>query len=270
MTDYPLSAKIDTDHSNMDISSTEVSHQLSFSHIKAAAHFANLSYDIEDKYDDSQDSSELFEKHRSYVMGSIITTVSYLEATINELFTDVADGVYSNGLDHNVVALMARMWKLEIKPPNTTKVAQIYSPLDDLKPSVLQKFQIALTLASKDLFDTGKAPYQDVHYLILLRNALIHYKPEWIGTGEKYKDTKDTLSEKLRKKLKSRIQTINPMRREADVFFPHQCLGYGCAKWAVESSVKFSDEFFSKIGLPSNLNQDDQLSLKLPEIKPKP
>lgn len=267
MTDYPLSANIYTDHSKIEITSLEVSHKLSFSHIKAAAHFAKLSYEIEDKYDDSQDSSELFEKHRSYVIGSIITTVSYVEATINELFTDVADGVYSNGLDHNVIALMARMWKLEIKPPNKTKVAKIYSPLDDLKPSVLQKFQIALTLAGKDLFDTGKAPYQDVDYLILLRNALIHYKPEWIGTGEKYKDT---LSEKLRKKLESRIQTINPMTREGSLFFPHQCLGYGCAKWAVESSVKFTNEFFSRIGLPSNLNQDDQLSLKLPEIKPKP
>ncbi len=267
MADIPLRANIDIGHSDASLDDLPVSHQLSFSHIKAAAHFAKLSYEIEDKYDDSKDSSKLFDEHRSYVIGSIITTVSYLEATINELFTDVADGVYSNGLDHNVIALMARMWKLEIKPPNTTKVAKTYSPLDDLKPSVLQKFQIALTLAGKDLFDTGKAPYQDVDYLILLRNALIHYKPEWIGTGEKYKDT---LSEKLRKKLESRIQTINPMRREADVFFPHQCLGYGCAKWAVESSVKFSDEFFSKIGLPSNLNQDDQLSLNLPEIKRAP
>ncbi|MEG4515707.1 MULTISPECIES: hypothetical protein [unclassified Microcoleus] len=264
MTDIPLSASLNTDHSNASIIDLELSHKLSFSHIKAAAHFAKLSYEIEEKYDDSKDSSEVFDEHRSYVIGSIITTVSYLEATINELFTDVADGVYSNGLDHNVIALMTRMWKLEIKPPNTTKGAKTYSPLDDLKPSVLQKFQIALTLAGKDLFDTGKAPYQDVDYLILLRNALIHYKPEWIGTGEKYKDT---LNEKLRKKLESRIQTINPMTREGSLFFPHQCLGYGCAKWAVESSVNFSNEFFSKIGLPSNLDQNYQLTLQLPNIK---
>ena len=263
MTKIPLSANIYTDHSHASISDIKVSHQLSFSHIKAAALFAQLSYEIEDNYDDSQDTSELFDKHRSYVMGSIITTVSYLEATINELFTDVADGVYSNGLDHNVIALMTRMWKLEIKPPNTTKGGKTYSPLDDLKPSVLQKFQIALTLAGKDLFDTGKAPYQDVDYLILLRNALIHYKPEWIGTGESYNQT---LNEKLRQKLEKKIKKLNPMTREGSLFFPHRCLGYGCAKWAVESSLNFSNEFFSKIGLPSNLDQDYQLSLNLPEI----
>jgi hypothetical protein len=63
MADIPLSANIYTDHSNMDISSIEVSHPLSFSHIKAAAHFAKLSYGKEDKYDDSKYSSELFDEH---------------------------------------------------------------------------------------------------------------------------------------------------------------------------------------------------------------
>ncbi len=87
MTKHPLSANIYTDNSKIEISATEVSHQLSFSHIKAAAHFAKLSYGKEDKYDDSKYSSELFDEHRSYVIGSIITAVCYLEATINDFFT---------------------------------------------------------------------------------------------------------------------------------------------------------------------------------------
>ncbi len=264
MTDYSISATLYGDNSHASISSIAVSPQLSFSHIKAASHFAKLSYEIEDKYDDSKYSSELFDEHRSYVIGSIITAVCYLEATINELFTNVVDGDYSNDLNPNAIAVMTKMWKLEIKPPNKTQTEKTYTPLDDLKPSILQKFQIALTLADKDLFNTGHDPYQNVDYLIRLRNDLIHYKPERIGTGKIYDKTN---SEQLRKKLENKIKTLNPMRREGNVFFPHQCLGYGCAKWAVESSVKFSDEFFSKIGLPSNLDQNYQLSLQLPDLE---
>jgi len=106
MADIPLSANIYTDHSHASISDIEVSHQLSFSHIKAAAHFANLSYEIEDKYDDSKYSSELFDKHRSYVIGSIITAVCYLEATINELFTNVEYISHSNGWSSDVAQKM--------------------------------------------------------------------------------------------------------------------------------------------------------------------
>ncbi|MEZ2235956.1 hypothetical protein [Microcoleus sp.] len=249
MTDIPLSATINTDHSNMDISDIEVSHQLSFSHIKAAAHFAKLSYKKEDEYDDSQPSSELRDEHRSYVIGSIITAVCYLEATINELFTNVEYISHSNGWSSDVAQKMKETWR------------------EEKDSRLIEKYEKALCIVKSESFNRGAEPYQSAASLIYLRNALIHYKPEWVGTGESYNKT---VNEKLRQKLEKKIKKLNPMRQEGSLFFPHQCLGYGCAKWAVESSVKFTNEFFSKIGLPSNLNQDDQLSLKLPEIKPKP
>lgn len=245
MTDIPLSATLNTDHSNASISGIEVSHQLSFSHIKAAAHFAKLSYEIEDKYDDSKDSSEVFDEHRSYVIGSIITAVCYLEARINELFTNV-DISHSNEWSPDIAEKMNQEWANE----------------RNLK--LIEKYEKALGIVKSESFDRGAEPYQSAASLISLRNALIHYKPEWIGTGESYNQT---LNEKLRQKLEKKIKKLNPMTREGSLFFPHRCLGYGCAKWAVESSVNFSNEFFSKIGLPSNLDQNYQLSLKLPNIK---
>lgn len=245
MTDYPISASIYTDHSHASISSIEVSHQLSFSHIKAAAHFAKLSYKKEDEYDDSQPSSDLRDEHRSYVIGSIITAVCYLEATINEVFTDVEDISRSNEWNPDVTQKMKETWDKE------------------RKLGVIDKYEKALCIVKSESFDRGAEPYQSAASLISLRNALIHYKPEWIGTGESYNKT---LNEKLRQKLEKKIKKLNPMTREGSLFFPHRCLGYGCAKWAVESSLNFSNEFFSKIGLPSNLDQDYQLSLNLPEI----
>jgi hypothetical protein len=245
MTDYPQSANIYTDNSKIEISSTEVSHQLSFSHIKEAAHFAKLSYEKEDEYDDSQPSSELRDAHRSYVIGSIITGVCYLEARINELFTDVEDISHSNEWSPDVTQKMKETWH------------------DERKLRLIEKYEKALCIVKSESFDRGAEPYQSAASLISLRNALIHYKPEWIGTGESYNNT---INEKLRQKLENKIKKLNPMTREGSLFFPHRCLGYGCAKWAVESSLNFSNEFFSKIGLPSNLHQDYQLSLNLPQI----
>jgi hypothetical protein len=247
MTDYPLSANIYTDNSKIEISSTEVSHQLSFSHIKAAAHFAKLSYEKEDEYDDSQPSSELRDAHRSYVIGSIITAVCYLEATINELFTNVEEISSSNEWSPDVAIKMNEEWA------------------NERSLQLIIKYERALCIVKSESFDRGAEPYQSAASLIFLRNALIHYKPEWVGTGESY--NKRLNEEKLRQKLEKKIKKLNPMTREGSLFFPHRCLGYGCAKWAVESSVNFSNEFFSKIGLPSNLDQDYQLSLKLPELK---
>lgn len=40
------------------------------------------------------------------------------------------------------------------------------------------------------------------------------------------------------------------MRCKVDVFFPDRCLRYGCADWAVKSSVSFADKFSVRIGLP--------------------
>jgi hypothetical protein len=136
----------------------------SVSHILAAAQFAKLSANIEKAYDGKW-SDELFHEHRAYVIGCIVTTASFLEAKINELFTDTVDNPEAvKQLDPRVSALMANMWKLRV--PRTAR------------HSILEKFQIALTLAGKTPFDKGRGPYQDVDLLIGLRNALMHFEPE--------------------------------------------------------------------------------------------
>lgn len=234
--------QIDTSNITMEL---EIRSSLSLSHIKSAVHLAKLSYDIE-VADDGTRPSELFYVHRAYVIGSIITAVSYLEATINEFFADIADDSSSIQLSPDAKALMNIMWKPGIE-----------------KSAIMEKYQIALTLAQKNIFDKGGEPYQSASYLNELRNALVHYKPEWVGNEN---DDKRTLSKNLRDKLVNRIKNLNPLANAGNcAFFPHKCLGYGCAKWAVESCVQFTDEFFSRIGLPSNLDSE-RSNLNLPHI----
>jgi hypothetical protein len=156
----------DVAHAKDSVSVTKREY-LSISHIQSAALLARLVAKIESTY--IERSEEFFFQHRTYVIAAIFFSVSFLEATINELFADIADnGEKATQLDPNTKILMANMWKLDI--PRTARF------------SILEKFQIALTLASKEMFEKGKSPYQDAALLITLRNSLVHYEPEWAVT----------------------------------------------------------------------------------------
>src|SRR2546430_11798346 len=63
---------------------------LSISHILAADLFTQNCAQIEKAYNGIF-SDELFNEHRSYVIGAIFSAVSFLEATINEFLADTLD-----------------------------------------------------------------------------------------------------------------------------------------------------------------------------------
>jgi hypothetical protein len=84
-----------------------------------------------------------------------------------------------------------------------------------------------------------------VDCLIKLRNALVHYEPEWTIN---ISDTEKITVQKFEKILKGKFQ-LNPLTGEGNSFFPDKCLGHGCAEWAVKSSIMFADEFFLRMRL---------------------
>lgn len=211
----------------------------SLGHIEAAAMFARLSADIEKSVgDDYLASFGRQRENEAHAMASIFAATAFLETTINELFADAADKYECEikKADLNVAELMAGMWKLDI--PRTASFP------------IIRKYQVALALAKKELFDAGTSVYQNADLLITLRNYLIHAEPEtvtWftIGDIEAHKPT----SRKLAEGLKGKFPISKLMQGFGNPFFPDKVFGHGCAKWAVESSVKFTDEFFSKMGL---------------------
>ncbi len=121
--------------------------------------------------------------------------------------------------------------------------------------SVLKKYQFALAAADKDRFDPGLPPYQDVNYLKELRNALVHYRPEQDTDLNKHKKIEDGYTNRF---------PINPYSHTNDVFFPKKCLGHGCAEWAVESSIKFIQEFYKRMGFSPKW--DEKLLSKLKTV----
>jgi len=225
----------------------------SLQHLLSAVLFARKAYALEENR--SGDLATLRIDHRAYVTGSIITAVAFLEATINELFADAGDESVNRmkQLTPSLRALMAQMWSLKV--PRTASYA------------ISEKYQIALTLAGAPPFLSRQQPLQDVSILVELRNELIHYEPVW--RDERVPDdANEANSDRLGRKLRSILRNeLNPFAEGWMPYFPDHCLGYGCAKWSVEASTRFVDEFFQRIRMSSSLDEIRR-DLVLPGARP--
>lgn len=215
----------------------------SIHHIESAALFSRLSYEIENN-SYGKISRELISTHKSYVISSIISSVSFLEANINEFFADISDetlSMYDEGINNLCKKnnnFVKGLWDKGI--PRTAKY------------TLLEKYQIALLLYEKNEFDKSKNPYQDISSLVKLRNALIHYEPEWVDdhSNSNYSQKDAYQFEKIfNKKFKA-----NPLVEFENRFYPDKLLGHGCAEWSVYSSIKFVDDFSARLGIEPKFN----------------
>ena len=204
-------------------------------HMLSAAHFARQSAIIEKNCKDEL-TDELRTEHRAYVTGAIIVSVASLEATINEVFISARDNdnIFKD-FDHTTPKVLKEL-------------------LDVVEWSkILQKYQFVLTAANKEAFYRGNSPYQEVGDLIKLRNALVHYKPEWNTDLKNHK--------RIENRLKSCF-TINPFSHDHDAFFPKKCLGHGCAEWSVKSTIEFIEDFYCRMGFPPKWDEKQSARLK--------
>jgi len=225
-------------------------HYFSMSFIVAAAHLASEAKRIEDGYDGV--SNEYLQEHhvlhRGLVVAAVVSSASCLEAWINEFFSDADEPHVATlkPLSESIRETMAGLWNLGI--PRTAKY------------SILEKYNIAYFVIKNKKLDMSRNPAQDVGCLVQLRNALVHYEPNWQEHESIAKD-----AHRLEKIMKSRISICNKLTGGPNPFYPDKLLGYGCAKWAVETSVNFINNFCNDIGvLPPY--QNIELSLELQRI----
>jgi hypothetical protein len=202
---------------------------------------ARKALEIEITRDKDLVSGEPHYAHRGYVTGAVFFAAASLEATINELFIDArhSDPNTFKGADPRFPQRLAERWE-EAEPL-----------------SILDKYQLALSLAEKPEFARGTSPYQEADSLIYLRNALFHYKPEW--------DTNQKVHKKIEDRLKGRFEP-NPFGGTNAAFFPTKCLGHGCAEWVVKSGVAFINEFFDRWGLATIFAGERQDGEELQEL----
>jgi len=197
-------------------------HSFSKQHLLAAQYFATTAQSIENAHPGEKE----FARHRAYVTGAILSAAAFLEASINELFHEAENRDHDKvpSFDDAAVARLAKIWgDIEFK-------------------SILLKYQTVLEAAGGKRFEQDRAPYDDAESLIHLRNTLMHYKPEWDDEQGRHHDLKERLEKKF---------PPNPLVAKGSLWFPHLCLGAGCAQWATHAVASFSAEFCARLKIPS-------------------
>lgn len=197
-------------------------------HLRAAKHLSELARNAENE----EGRRPRFDiRHRAYVTNSIFSAVGFLEAVINELFQDVADGheSYISALGTDGKRQRSELWQAA-RGKNQRR-------------GTLEKYQEALGCLGINQFDKNQPPYQDAALVRDLRNKLVHYQPK--SLGGRIKHSLDSL-------LSGKFQDNKLMEGSGNPWFPDKCLGYGCAEWSVRAVSAFADEFFSRIGVVPN------------------
>jgi hypothetical protein len=208
-------------------------------YIEAAALLCRLGYAIETDYWDSGSipaGARL--RHEAFMLNSVLSSVAFLEATINELYADAADDA-SLFADEEHTQLLHRIRERWANEKNFDR-----APL-------LTKYQKILHIAGTAPFTEGDQAFDNVRDLIEIRNHLMHYRREWVEVQENGAACGgETTAEKFARALRRKF-AMNPFAPKNLPFFPDQCLGHGCAEWAVVNSLIFADAFFRKLGLPA-------------------
>lgn len=194
-------------------------------HLYAARHMADLASELE-KENAGTNDKDIIGRHRSYVIGAVLSAAAFLEASINELYLEVQEHVVNGNPENRrrVLAVPAHFWS------------------DVARPPILHKYQLALVVADAEPFDEGRSPFRDADGLVALRDALVHGRQEWRDSHGR----RQNLERRLRAKFPH-----NALAREGDPEFPDQLLGAGCAMWAVRVAEKFSNDFCHRMAIPT-------------------
>jgi len=131
-------------------------------HLVGAAYFARESFRLESS---GLPCEQAQGANQAYATAAIMLNVAALEAAINEFYLNAVDG--PTGVLHKLTP--AALGLLRTNWPG----------LEKKKAGTLEKYQSALCDCGKPQLSKAAAPYHDAHLLVRLRNALVHFKPEW-------------------------------------------------------------------------------------------
>ncbi|WP_435272818.1 hypothetical protein [Streptomyces parvulus] len=204
---------------------------LSTNHLYAAHFAAN---DAQDRENSLAGDENLFDlRHRGYVLTAIVESVAFLEAAINEIYKDAFEGrgSYSEELAEDCKNYMAALW----------------GAAGDRLP-VLDKYDLALSFAGKELLAKGEEPYQSARLLILVRNYVVHYKPHDRSTDDPHA---------FEKSLKGKFADNLLMDGSGNPWFPDHAFGAGCADWSWRAARSFAEEFGRRIDIRLNFQVAD-------------
>ena len=203
----------------------------SIQHLQAAAYFAKQSKELE--AGSVHHASELTGSHvrKAYVTGSLLSSIAFMEALINELYADAAtsDGAHLESLGEKDRALIAQLGE---------------TPTVERAP-ILSKFDILLRAAGREPIKRDSSPGQDAALAIQLRNELAHTKAEFFDWGTSdFVRAGNFYESKLAKGIAGRFPSGIGSTGESDAW-----IGSGCAEWALRSTLSYVDKVFQDLGI---------------------
>ncbi|MFN8470056.1 MAG: hypothetical protein U0X20_31165 [Caldilineaceae bacterium] len=198
---------------------TSVRRNFAVRHLSSAAYFSQLAAQIE-RENDGKPLGPFFDEILAHSTACVMTSVAALEAFANEMFID-----HQHCFPDVDGRLFEKLWSFyEAKP-------------------LLEKFQFAMFLRHTPELNRGENPYQAVNALIELRNALVHFKPEW--------DSERVRHGRIAKLLNGHFE---PSRYyPGEPLFPLGWVTSNCTKWAVTSCVQFITQFEEQAGIDHRL-----------------
>ena len=210
---------------------------LSGYHLKAATLQAKSAEELETRHGlEKEFNNDITYQHFACVTGAIISCTFFLESAINEIFSECADK-FTGQLPSDLTRELPEFTR------SSMRIIWEYAPRFEKSPT-LDKYDVALNLAEKK-FDKESENYKGVRGVFSLRNYLVHYKPQSFKLQRspdfKEEGIPDIVETLTKKNFKPNPFIGSPL--------PEHELGYDCAKWCIDTSRNFLDDFSQRIGM---------------------
>jgi len=201
----------------------------SIQHIQSAAYHARRAGRLESRYGGSL-TSPVLTAIKAEVGSALFAAVAFLEATANELFADAAvpGGGHLHSLSSDRLQVISTLGAIEAVD----------------RSQVIPKFEILLSGAGAESVPRGGSIAQAVTQLVALRNGLTHYKAGWFDVGSEGMTRPGSWSSS---NLGRGLQNKFLRRKHASPSEADAWIGYGCARWATSSALRYTDEVFSRL-----------------------
>lgn len=193
----------------------------------AALHHAREARACEEEATRTQSWGELLEKHRGYVASRIISSFYFLEALVNEFPTGAG-----RSLDIDEQFFLEQL-QCEIDKEPTLKRAKIF-----------------LQALEYPTFKQGRHPIRtwDSSGSSVTRSCTIGRSGDfWPRLSPRLSLTAE--SQRNFEKMLGHRFDLNPLAEDGEFFFPDQCLGAGCAFWALDACRRFAEAFYERLEL---------------------
>jgi hypothetical protein len=178
-------------------------------------------------------------EHHGYVLSSIIASVAFLEAMVNELFQDAADGrsgpdAFIAPLSEECRRLMAAWWK-------STREGFL---------GAIEKYEKLLDFAGASSLDRSGQVYDNARSTIALRDKFVHFRPEDRSAEDE--------AHAMEKKLRPKNFPDNALMAGSDnAWWPDHALGHGAAVWAHRSVKALADHVSDVVGITPNYRRQE-------------